>query len=101
LKKETITLSRKEEIEKQFTLLDIIKGLLFIVGLLALYFLMMWIGGTVFFDYILNIKNPIILILVFTGFLVLFVSMIALSKIKQAGYQKNIFSELYKLFKGK
>jgi hypothetical protein len=101
LKKETITLSRKEEIEKQFTLLDIIKGLLFIVGLLALYFLMMWIGGTVFFDYILNIKNPIILILVITGFLVLFVSMIALSKIKQAGYQKNIFSELYKLFKGK
>ena len=101
LKKETITLSRKEEIEKQFTLLDIIKGLLFIVGLLALYFLMMWIGGTVFIDYILNIKNPIILILVITGFLVLFVSMIALSKIKQAGYQKNIFSELYKLFKGK
>lgn len=94
-------MSRKREIDKRFTLLDIFKGLLFIFGMIAAYFIMMWIVGTVFFDYILEIQNPIVLILVATGFIVLYVSMMALSKIRQAGYQKNIFSELYKQIKRK
>ena len=94
-------MNRKNEIDKNFRLLDIAKTLLFVVGLLSAYLIMMWIGGTVLFDYILNIKNPVILIILTTGFLVLYVSMVASSKIKQAGYQKNIFSELYKQIKGK
>jgi len=94
-------MSRKNEMENKFTFLDIVKGLLFIVGLFVAYFIVMWIGGTVFFDYILNIKNPVILIILISAFLVLFVSMVALSKIKQAGYQKNIFSELYNQIKSK
>ena len=94
-------MSRKNEMENKFTFLDIVKGLLFLVGLFVAYFIVMWIGGTVFFDYILNIKNPVILIILISAFLVLFVSMVALSKIKQAGYQKNIFSELYNQIKSK
>ena len=57
---------------QKLTLLDIIKGLLFCAVGLAICFLFMGLFGAIFFDNILNIENPLYLVLGATGFLVVY-----------------------------
>lgn len=86
---------------QKLTIFDIIKGLLFCAVGLAICFVLIGLFGAIFFDNILHIENPTYLILGATGFLVVYCSMVAISKVKQAGYQKNILSELLKQIWGK
>ena len=86
---------------QKLTILDIVKGLLFCAVGLAICFLVTGLFGSIFFGNILKIKNPLFLVLGATGFLVFYCFIIALSKVKQAGYQKNILSEVFKQIRGK
>ena len=86
---------------KKLTFMDVVKGLLFVAGMYLFLVFLFSIVHLVFEKNILNIENPLYAIIGGAIFLIFFGIIIAFSKVRQAGYTKNIFAELIKTVKGK
>ena len=86
---------------KKLTFMDVVKGLLFVAGMYLFLGFLFSIVHLVFEENILNIENPLYAIIGGAIFLILFGFIIALSKVSQAGYSKNIIAELLKIIKGR
>ena len=85
----------KREIEKKFTALDIIKGLLFC--LLAYLVIVLLFAIFKLVSEKIHIENPLIVIIGVATLLILGGFGVALSKVLEAGYGKNLFTELIKI----
>jgi hypothetical protein len=93
-KKET-----KIDIEKKFTALDIIKGLAFCF--LAYVFMVFLVAIIDIISTKVKIENPLVIIIGIAALLILGGFGVALSKVLEAGYGKNLITELLKAIKGK
>lgn len=87
--------------ETRLTLVDLVKGLCFFSGLalLSVFFLVGVVGE--FLDTMLESRSPLIVIIGAAVFFSVYGLMVAFSRIKAAGYDKNIFSELCNILKGR
>jgi len=90
-----------KRMSQKLTIMDVIKGLLFcFVILLFSGFLFLFVKLFIE-DNILNIENPSYAIIGGGLILIIFGLIIGFSKVRQAGYSKNIVAELLKIIKSK
>jgi len=75
--------------------MDIVKGVLFFAGMYVTAGIFGGIAVLIFEKNILGIEKPLYAITGGALFLIVFGFIIAFSKVRQAGYSKNIVSEIY------
>ena len=81
--------------------MDVIKGLLFCLVLFLFSGFLFLIPKLFIEDNILNIENPLYAINGLVIFPIIFGLIIGFSRVRQAGYSKNIVAELLKIIKSK
>lgn len=86
---------------RKLTIMDVIKGLLFCFVMLLFMGFFFLIVKLVIEDKIFNIENPLYAIIGGGLFLIIFGLIIGFSRVRQAGYTKNIVAELLKIMKSK
>ncbi len=86
---------------RKLTIMDVIKGLLFCFVMLLFMGFFFVIVKLVIEDNIFNIENPLYAIIGGGLFLIIFGLIIGFSRVRQAGYTKNILAELLKIMKSK
>lgn len=84
---------------RKLTIMDVIKGLLFCFVMLLFMGFFFLIVKLVIEDNIFNIENPLYAIIGGGLFLIIFGLIMGFSRVRQAGYTKNIVAELLKIMK--